>query len=191
LEAAPPHLRVSIILLSQTGGRTYSEGLSLRWDQVDLDNKLIRLGNDVKTPGSCEPVPLSEFACDVLRAWNREQAAKSPFVFPSPHRPNQPISTVKTAWKATLRRAGRTALSHLQPAARLLHSLEWCRAGRRCAASDAAHESGNQAALPVGNDGSGAASNGEIQQESVRPWKITAFLLQWAGCEEGRRNSRL
>ena len=60
----------------------------------------------MKTPGSSEPVPLSEFACDVLRAWNKEQAAKSPFVFPSPHRHNQPISTVKTAWKATLRRAG-------------------------------------------------------------------------------------
>jgi len=106
LEAAPPHLRVAIILLSQTGGRTYSEGFSLRWDQVDLDNKLIRLGNDVKTPGSSEPVPLSEFACDVLRAWNKEQAAKSPFVFPSPHRHDQPISTVKTAWNGTLRRAG-------------------------------------------------------------------------------------
>jgi integrase len=73
---------------------------------VDLENKLIRLGNDVKTPGSSEPVPLSEYACDVLRAWNKEQGSKSPFVFPSPHRPNQPISTVKTAWKATLKRAG-------------------------------------------------------------------------------------
>src|SRR6267378_1254371 len=106
LEAAPPYLRVAIILLSQTGGRTYSEGFSLRWDQVDLENKLIRLGNDVKTPGSSEPVPLSEYACDVLRAWNKEQASKSPFVFPSPHLPDRAISTVKTAWKATLRRAG-------------------------------------------------------------------------------------
>ncbi len=106
LEAAPPHLRVAIILLSQTGGRTYSEGFSLRWDQVDLENKLIHLGNDVKTPGSSEPVPLSEYACDVLRAWKKEQTAKSAFVFPSPNRPDQPISTVKTAWKATLRRAG-------------------------------------------------------------------------------------
>jgi integrase len=106
LEAAPPHLRVAIILLSQTGGRTYSEGFSLRWGQVDLENKLIHLGNDVKTPGSSEPVPLSEYACDVLRAWKKEQTAKSAFVFPSPNRPDQPISTVKTAWKSTLRRAG-------------------------------------------------------------------------------------
>jgi integrase len=106
LEAAPPHLRVAMILLSQTGGRTYSEGFSLRWDQVDFENKLIRLDNDVKTPGSAEPVPLSEYACEVLQAWNKAQACKSPFVFPSPHLPDQPISTVKTAWKATLRRAG-------------------------------------------------------------------------------------
>jgi integrase len=106
LEAAPPHLRVAIILLSQTGGRTYSEGFSLRWDRVDLDDKLIRLGNHAKTPGSSGPVPLSEYACDVLRAWKKEQAGKSPFVFPSPYRPDQPISTVKTTWKTTLRRAG-------------------------------------------------------------------------------------
>jgi integrase len=105
LEAAPPHLRVAIILLSQTGGRTYSEGFSLRWDQVDFENKLIRLDNDVKTPGSAEPVPLSEYACEVLQAWSKAQTPKSPFVFPSPHLPDQPISTVKTAWKATLNRA--------------------------------------------------------------------------------------
>ncbi|MGB2655465.1 MAG: phage integrase SAM-like domain-containing protein, partial [Candidatus Acidiferrum sp.] len=40
LEAAPPHLRVAIILLSQTGGRTYSEGFSLRWDQMNFEDKL-------------------------------------------------------------------------------------------------------------------------------------------------------
>jgi integrase len=106
LEAAPPHLRVAIILLTQTGGRTYSEGFSLRWDQVDLASKLIRLGNDVKTPGSSEPVPLSEYACEVLQAWSKEQGSKSPYVFPSPICPDRPISTVKTAWPATLRRAG-------------------------------------------------------------------------------------
>src|SRR5712692_10648186 len=106
LEAAPPHLRVAIVLLVQTGGRTYSEGFTLRWDQVDFEGLVIHLSGDVKTPGSSEPVPLSEYACDVLRAWNQEQGSKSPFVFPSPHRPNQPISTVKTAWKATLKRSG-------------------------------------------------------------------------------------
>jgi integrase len=106
LEVAPPHLRVAIILLSQTGGRTYSEGFSLRWDQVDFENKVIRLDNAVKTPGSAEPIPLSAYACDVLRVWKREQGSGSTYVFPSPVFPDRPISTVKTAWHATLRRAG-------------------------------------------------------------------------------------
>jgi integrase len=91
LEVAPPYLRVAIILLSQTGGRTYSEGLSLRWDQVDFDGKVIRLDNNVKTPGSVEPVPLSEYACDVLKAWKKEQGSTSPYIFPSPKYPDRPI----------------------------------------------------------------------------------------------------
>ena len=106
LKAAPPHLRVGIILLVQTGGRTYSEGFRLRWDQVDWEHRLIRLSNDVKTPGSSEPLPLTDLAYRVLSEWKEEQGSDSPFVFPSPRRPDRPIRTVKTAWKATLRRAG-------------------------------------------------------------------------------------
>jgi integrase len=106
VEAAPPYLRVAIVLLSQTGGRTYSEGLSLRWDQVDFDQQLIRLGNDVKTQGSAAPIPLSEFACGVLQAWQKALGIQSPYIFPSPKNPDRPISTVKTAWKGTLKRAG-------------------------------------------------------------------------------------
>jgi integrase len=73
---------------------------------VDFDSKVIRLDNDVKTPASVEPIPLSEYACDVFKAWNREQGSRSTYIFPSPIFPDRPISTVKTAWHATLRRAG-------------------------------------------------------------------------------------
>jgi integrase len=106
VESAPPYLRVATVLLSQTGGRTYSEGLSLRWDQVDFDQQLIRLGNDVKTQGSAAPIPLSEFAWGVLQAWQKTLALASPYIFPSPRNPDRRISTVKTAWKRTLKRAG-------------------------------------------------------------------------------------
>jgi integrase len=105
LKAAPPHLRVGIILLVQTGGRTYSEGFRLRWDQIDWERRLIRWGSDLKTPGSSEPLPLTDTACRVLREWKEELGSDSPFVFPSPGRPDRPITTVKTAWKATLKRA--------------------------------------------------------------------------------------
>src|SRR5260370_1178552 len=67
LGAAPPHLRVAIVLLVQTGGRTYSEGLSLKWDQVDLVHGVIHLDGSVKTTDSAQPLPLSRFVCGVDR----------------------------------------------------------------------------------------------------------------------------
>jgi integrase len=106
LEAAPPHLRVAIVLLVQTGGRTYSEGLSLRWDQVDLAHGVVHLGGSVKTTDSAQPLPLSRLACDVLKEWKREQGSDSPFVFPSPRSPGKPIRSVKHAWRTTLKNAG-------------------------------------------------------------------------------------
>jgi integrase len=63
----------------------------------------------VKTSGSAEPIPLSQYACDVLQAWKRKSSPVGEYVFPSPVKVDRPISTVKTAWQATLIRAGVTA----------------------------------------------------------------------------------
>jgi len=106
LEAAAPYLRVAIVLLVQTGGRTYSEGLSLRWDQVDLVQSVIHPGSSVKTPDSAQPLPLSQLARDVLKEWKKEKGSESPFVFPSPQSPGKPIRSVKRAWRAALKKAG-------------------------------------------------------------------------------------
>jgi len=106
LAAAPPHLRVAIVLLVQTGGRTYSEGLSLRWDQVDLVHGVLHLGGAVKTSDSSQPLPLSGLACDVLKEWKKEQGSESLYVFPSPRSPDKPIRSVKRAWHTALDKAG-------------------------------------------------------------------------------------
>jgi len=106
LRNAPPYLRVAIVLLAQTGGRTYTEGLSLRWEQVDLDHHVIFFGGKTKTEGSSEPVPLTGLAREVLHHWKQEQGSTSPLLFPSPVKPSQPVTSVKTAWKTTLRKAG-------------------------------------------------------------------------------------
>jgi len=106
LEAAPPHLRVAIVLLVQTGGRTYSEGMSLRWDQVDLVHGVLHLDGNVKTSDSAQPLPLSGLACDVLKEWKKEQGSESVFVFPSPRKPGKPIRSVRGAWRKTLEKAG-------------------------------------------------------------------------------------
>ncbi len=106
LEVAPPYLRVAIILLVQTGGRTYSEGLSLKWDQVDLDHQILHLDSDVKTAGSAQPLPLSQLACDVLKEWKNRQVLGSPYVFPSRRKSGEPVGSVKGAWRSALKKAG-------------------------------------------------------------------------------------
>jgi integrase len=106
LEAAPPHLRVAIVLLVQTGGRTYSEGLSLRWDQLDLVHGVLHLGGSVKTTDSTQPLPLSRLACDVLKEWRKEQGKESLYVFPSPQNLSKPIQSVRRAWRTALDKAG-------------------------------------------------------------------------------------
>ena len=108
LEAAPPYLRVAIVLLVQTGGRTYTEGLSLRWNQVDLLHGVLHLGDDLKTTDSAQPLPLSRLACDVLKEWKKEQGSESVFVFPSPRKPGKPIRSVRRAWRKALEKAGVT-----------------------------------------------------------------------------------
>ncbi len=106
LGAAPPHLRVAIVLLVQTGGRTYTEGVSLKWDQVDLVHGVIHLDGSVKTTDSAQPLPLSRLACDVLKEWKKGQGSESVYVFPSPRSPGKPIRSVKRAWQTALAKAG-------------------------------------------------------------------------------------
>src|SRR5207249_1338403 len=105
LEKSPSHLRVGILLLEQTGNRTYSELFSLTWSQIDLDAGLIRFDVPLKTKASGEPEPLSRLALDVLRWWKTQMNGISDFVFPSPRDPTKPIRSVKTAWRSTLKRA--------------------------------------------------------------------------------------
>jgi integrase len=38
--------------------------------------------------------------------WKKVQGATSPYIFPSPRAKNKPISTVRTVWTNTLKRAG-------------------------------------------------------------------------------------
>jgi integrase len=124
-EAAPPYLRVAIILLVQTGGRTYSEGLSLRWDQVDLEKLVIHLAGELKTSESAQPVQLTRQACELLHEWKNEQGAKSPFLFPSPRDFNRPIGSVKKAWRTALKRSG-VSYFPIYNLPCILHATELC-----------------------------------------------------------------
>ncbi len=61
--------------------RTYSEGFSLRWDQIDFENRVIFIGGETKTESSSEPVPLTGLAHAVLLNGSRNRAARVPFYF--------------------------------------------------------------------------------------------------------------
>ena len=150
LSAAPPHLRVAIVLLVQTGGRTYSEGFSLRWEQMDLENSLIHLDGDVKTSESAQPVPLSRLACEVLQKWRNEQGSQSPYVFPSPRDASKPIRSVKRAWRTALTKAD------VQPASRILHATQLGSTGCYCPARNAPQQPGDETPLSIGDHSPGS-----------------------------------
>ena len=169
LNAASPHLRVGIVLLVQTGGRTYTEGFRLRWDQIDWENRLIRFGNDVKTPGSSEPLPLTDLAFRVLRKWKEESKSESPFIFPSPRKRGCPIRSVKTAWRATLKRAKGAALSDLQLAACFLYSTELGSTGCHNSTGHASYKPRDKAPVSTRHGRTGSRSDGE--SESTGVWR--------------------
>jgi len=102
LESAPAYLRVGILLLEQTGNRTYSELFSLRWEQVDLDAGVISFNVQLKTEGSDTAHPLSDLAVKILLWWKDQTVRGNSFIFPSPRVPDQPIRNVRKAWAKTL-----------------------------------------------------------------------------------------
>jgi len=100
LSAAEPHLKPIIEVAVETGLRQ-GELLGLRWGQVDLDRREIRL---VETK-SKQPrvVPLSDRAVAVFVATSR--IGDSIFVFANP-RTGQRYKTVKRAFQTACKRAG-------------------------------------------------------------------------------------
>lgn len=112
-QAAPDHLRRVIVLGYYAGMRVgVSELLRLTWQEVDMDARLIRVPNANK--GSAEPwreVPIQRHLAPLLRQWQTADAACGmAYVV---HYRGQPVRKIKTAWAATLRRAGITR--HIRP----------------------------------------------------------------------------
>ncbi len=71
---------------------------------------------------SAEPIPLSEYACDVLQAWRKEAALTSKYVFPSPVLPNRPDLNGKNRLENNFETSWRDSVSDLHFTSRLLHS---------------------------------------------------------------------
>jgi len=103
---APSYLRNIIVIMTEMGLRPYKELLSIRKEQVDLENGLVHLP-DSKTLSGITDMPMTARAREAFKAQINESEG-SGYLFPStrsdaklPH-----LTTLKRSWTSSLKRAG-------------------------------------------------------------------------------------
>lgn len=109
--AAAEHVRRSILLGGTEGLRVgESELFALRWDNVFLngneDSYLLIDTSRKKKSQPMRAVPIQKELVSLMRQWFTEDKARG-IEYVISYR-GHPIQSIKTAWKATLRRAGIT-----------------------------------------------------------------------------------
>jgi len=100
---APEYLRNVVRIITETGLRVYKELVSMRKDQVDLDNAVVWIP-DSKTPNGVAEVPLTPLAVQAFRDQLRI-AGPGDWLFPSDKNQSGHQRTLKTVWHKTLKRA--------------------------------------------------------------------------------------
>jgi integrase len=103
---APGYLRHAVCIISEMGLRPYKELMPMRKSQVDFENRLVHIP-DSKTPNGEGDMPMTPAALGAFQA-QRDETPGSEYLFPTPTRTaiKPYITTLKKAWKATLRKAG-------------------------------------------------------------------------------------
>jgi integrase len=97
LAAAAPHLR-SLIVAAVDAGMRRGELLTERWEDVDFARRLLFVTHSKTPEGESREIPLTSRLFNLL--WDIRENDGLIFTFEG-----QPIRSVKTAWKAALRRA--------------------------------------------------------------------------------------
>jgi integrase len=98
LAAASGHFKPIVMFALDTGMRR-GEVLNQRWEHVDFDRRLLMVTKSKTAGGEGREIPLTERVHEFLVA-NRQEAGLL-FTFKG-----KPLLRTKTAWKATVRRAG-------------------------------------------------------------------------------------
>ena len=91
-----------LILLAVNTGMRKGELLSLTWEQVDLDNKVVTILGEKAKSGKRRHIPLNDKVQSVMSKW-RDDAPMTDYVFEGDH--GQPIMDVKKAWGNLLKEA--------------------------------------------------------------------------------------
>src|SRR5580704_6852692 len=105
LAAARPHLRLLVVLITETGLRVGKEALPLKWENVDLTNDVVRV-HDSKTLAGLREAPLSAFCRRELLRWKQLTGADfSPYVFFNPGKQSTHLQSVRKVWASALKKA--------------------------------------------------------------------------------------
>jgi integrase len=106
LKTADPHIRVLTVLLLETGLRSNSEALVLKWEDIDFASDAIRV-RESKTLAGIRSIPLSGRCRAELIAWRRRLGPEfSPYVFPNTRNPERHLTQIRRSWTKALKSAG-------------------------------------------------------------------------------------
>ena len=102
LMAESPEYLKPILIVALNSGMRRGEVLNLKWKQIDISKKLIRVENTKS--GKNRVIPVNEYLYQVLLKAKCENG-KSRFVFPNPET-ELPYTEVKKSFKSACERAG-------------------------------------------------------------------------------------
>jgi integrase len=98
LASASPHLRQIIVAALDTGMRR-GELLTQRWEHIDFNRRVLEVTHSKTPGGEARAIPLTARLTGLLSSLQKPEGLIFTFK-------GRPIQRIKTAWKATLRRAG-------------------------------------------------------------------------------------
>ncbi len=104
--AAPSYLTNIVVIISEMGLRYKKELLSMKKDQVDLENGLVHVAES-KTANGSGDMPLTQAAQEAFRR-QMEETPGSEYLFPSPKPGAQKpyMTNLRKVWAETLKKAG-------------------------------------------------------------------------------------
>jgi integrase len=102
----------TVTVLGLNTGMRHKEIRTLRWKNLDLENRVLRVGESKTAAGKGRPIPLTQPAWAALDMWASRFPDRKPeyFVFPACENgridSQRPIANWRTAWRRACREAG-------------------------------------------------------------------------------------
>jgi integrase len=105
LGVAAPHIRALTVLILETGMRSNSEALMLKWEDVDFADLIIRI-RESKTRAGVRNMPLSARCKAELLRWRNVLGPEfSDYLFPNMRDPRHALKDVRRSWAKALKDA--------------------------------------------------------------------------------------